>query len=307
MSPPTSWSARWIRGCAVSSVAEPARPRHAGLAALGRVLAEPMGLFGLALVVLVIVSAVFADQLAAYNPTRMMPRDRFADPGWTHLMGTDHLGRDLFARVLHGGRIALWVALVATSISLALGAVLGLIAGYGPRWLDNLLILIFDAVKSFPTVMLALTLVTLFGPSLTAVMVVVVLVATPSYARVIRTQTMALKTSEFILAARAMGAGMGRILRVHVLPNVIGPVLILASMDIPVVIAIEAGMSFLGLGVRPPTPSWGAILNDGFTNIRETPWIAVAGGLPVILTTLGFTFLGETLRDVFDPRLRREG
>lgn len=270
---------------------------------LRRVLREPLGAAGLALVVLMLGGAAFADLLAAFDPVRISPRDRFLPPSAERLLGTDQLGRDLFARVLHGGRIALFVALLSTAASLALGIVLGLLAGYGPRWLDNLLILLFDSIKSFPTVMLALAMVTLSGPSLTAVIVVVVLVNTPGYARIIRTQTLALKSAEFVEAAQCMGAGMARTLRVHVLPNVIGPLLILASMDIPVVIAIEAGMSFLGLGVRPPTPSWGAILNDGFSAIRDTPWIAVAGGLPIILATLGFTFLGETLRDVFDPRL----
>ena len=279
-------------------------PPGAWASALRKVLREPLGAFGLALVILVVGAAIAADILAAAEPNRISPRDRFQAPSWAHLMGTDQLGRDLFARMLHGGRIALSVALGATALSLAIGAVLGLIAGFGPRWLDNLLILVFDAVKSFPTVMLALALVTLFGPSLMAVVVVVVLVNVPSYARVIRTQTIALKSSEYVVAAQSMGASTARILRVHVLPNVIGPVLILASMDIPVVIAIEAGMSFLGLGVRPPTPSWGAILNDGFANIRENYWIVIAGGLPIVLTTLGFTFLGETLRDVFDPRLK---
>jgi peptide/nickel transport system permease protein len=268
------------------------------------VLREPLGAFGLALVVLVIGAAAAADILAQADPNRISPRERFQGPSWIHLMGTDQLGRDLWARMLHGGRIALSVALGATALSLVIGGVLGLIAGFGPRWLDNVMILLFDTVKSFPTVMLALALVTLFGPSLTAVVVVVVLVNVPSYARVIRTQTIALKSSEYVVAAQSMGASTARILRVHVLPNVIGPVLILASMDIPVVIAIEAGMSFLGLGVRPPTPSWGAILNDGFANIRESYWIVIAGGLPIVLTTLGFTFLGETLRDVFDPRLK---
>jgi peptide/nickel transport system permease protein len=269
-----------------------------------RLLREPLGVFGLALVLLVIFGAVFADFLTSWDPTRINPRDRFLGPSAEHLLGTDQLGRDLFARVLHGGRIALYVALVSTAVSLVIGIVLGLIAGYGPRWLDNLMLLIFDAMKSFPTVMLALALVTITGPSLTAVIVVVILVNVPGYARIVRTQTIAIKTSEFVTAAQSMGASTARILRVHIMPNVIGPLVILASMDIPVVIAIEAGMSFLGLGVRPPTPSWGSILNDGFGQIRETPWIAVAGGLPIIITTLGFTFLGETLRDVFDPRLK---
>lgn len=271
---------------------------------LRRLLREPLGVFGLSLVLLVILGAVFADLLTQWDPTRINPRDRFLGPSAAHLLGTDQLGRDLFSRVLHGGRIALYVALVSTAISLAIGIVLGLIAGYGPRWLDNLMILLFDAMKSFPTVMLALALVTITGPSLTAVILVVILVNVPGYARIVRTQTIAIKSSEFVTAAQSMGASTARILRVHILPNVIGPLVILASMDIPVVIAIEAGMSFLGLGVRPPTPSWGSILNDGFGQIRETPWIAIAGGLPIILTTLGFTFLGETLRDVFDPRLK---
>ncbi|NOC92369.1 ABC transporter permease subunit [Ruegeria sp. HKCCD6604] len=269
-----------------------------------KILREPLGALGLFLVLFVIFGAVFADFLTSWDPTKINPRDRFQGPSAQHLMGTDQLGRDLFARVLHGGRIALFVALVSTAVSLVIGIVLGLIAGYGPRWLDNLMILLFDAMKSFPTVMLALALVTLMGPSLTAVMVVVVLVTVPGYARIIRTQTIALKTSEYVTAAQSMGASSTRILRVHILPNVIGPLVILASMDIPVVIGIEAGMSFLGLGVRPPTPSWGSILNDGFTNIRDTAWIAIAGGVPIIITTLGFTFLGETLRDVFDPRLK---
>lgn len=270
-----------------------------------RVLREPLGAFGIALVLLMVGGAVFADLLTSYDPSRISPRDRFQAPSLDHLLGTDHLGRDLFSRVLHGGRIALSVALFATATSLAIGVVLGLVAGYGPRWLDAVMLLLFDSIKSFPTVMLALALVTLFGPSLTAVVIVVILVNVPGYARIIRTQTLALKGSEFVTAAQSMGAGTTRILRHHIMPNVISPLLILASMDIPVVIAIEAGMSFLGLGVRPPTPSWGSILNDGFTAIRDTPWIAVAGGLPIILTTLGFTFLGETMRDLFDPRLKR--
>lgn len=274
------------------------------LGPLLRVLREPLGAFGLVLVLLVVGGAVFAEVLSSADPTQIAPRDRFAGPSEAYLLGSDHLGRDLFSRVLHGGQIALTLAILATAVSLVLGVALGLIAGYGPRWLDNLLILVFDSIKSFPVVMLALALVTLIGGSLTAVAVVVVMVNTPGYARIVRTQTLSLKTSEFVTAAQSMGASTGRILRVHIMPNVVGPLLILASMDIPVVIAIEAGMSFLGQGVSPPTPSWGSILNDGFVQIRETPWIAIAGGLPIILTTLGFTFLGETLRDVFDPRLK---
>jgi len=273
---------------------------------LARILGEPMGLLGITLVALIVVGALFAG-FTGYNPAKLAMRDRFLDPSFAHLLGTDHLGRDLFTRVLYGARIALGVACVATGISFTGGLLLGMIAGYGPRWLDSLLLLFFDSLRAFPTVMLALALVTLTGPSLATVVLVVVLATLPGYARVVRAQTMSLKTTEFVLSARSLGAPSWRILAVHIMPNLIGPLVILVSMDIPVVITIEAGMSFLGLGVRPPTPSWGSILNDGYAFIRESAWPAIAGGLPIIIATLGFTFLGETLRDHLDPRLRQDG
>ena len=144
------------------------------------------------------------------------------------------------------------------------------------------------------------------GPSLSTVIVVVAVTSVPIYARIVRTQTQALRSAEFVLAERAMGAGTLRILAVHILPNVIGPLLILASMDVPLVIAVEAGLSFLGMGVRPPMASWGTILNDGYSYIRNSPWPVVAGSIPIVIVTLGFTFLGEALRDVFDPKLRQD-
>jgi len=286
--------------------ATPTRANTGRRGGLLRLLSDPMGALGIALVVLVVLGAIFAGVLTSHNPIGMALGERFLPPGALHLLGTDQLGRDLFTRVLYGARIALTVALIATSISFIGGLILGMIAGYGPRWLDSFLLLVFDALRSFPTVMLALALVTLVGPSLSAVVLVVVLATLPGYARVVRAQTMSLKGAEFVLAARALGAPTRRILPVHIMPNLIGPLLILASMDIPVVITIEAGMSFLGLGVRPPTPSWGSILNDGFSFIRESAWPAIAGGLPIVVATLGFTFLGETLRDQFDPRLRKD-
>ena len=272
--------------------------------ALSALLRAPLGLFGAVLIALVVASALGADLLAAHDPYAMNFRARLAPPGWDHLLGTDNLGRDVFARVLHGGRIALQVGLSAVSASLVLGLVLGMIAGYGPRALDSPLMLLFDAVRSFPSVLFALAVVTLIGPSLWTIILVVVVTSAPVYARIVRSQTLSLKAQEFILIERALGAGPVRILGVHVLPNLIGPLIILASMDIPVVITLEAGLSFLGLGVRPPSPSWGSILNDGYTFIRDTPWLVIAGGMPLIVTTLGFTFLGEALRDAFDPRLR---
>lgn len=283
-----------------------AAPRTALADALRRVVRDPLGALGSALVLLFVLSAVLAPWIAPYEPNAIDVPARLRGPSLAHWLGTDNLGRDVFSRVLFGGRIALTVALTAVGLSLAAGILLGLIAGYGPRWLDNLLLLLLDSVRAFPVVMFALAVITVVGPSLETVILVVVVTSIPAYARIVRTQTLSLRHTEFILAERALGAGAPRILLVHILPNVIGPLLILASMEIPVVITIEAGLSFLGLGVRPPTPSWGNILSDGYAFIRNTPWLVIAGGIPVVLTTLGFTFLGETLRDVFDPRLRRD-
>jgi peptide/nickel transport system permease protein len=274
--------------------------------ALVRALRDPLGALGAVLVALFVLSAALAPMIAPYDPNALDVPARLQGPSLAHLLGTDNLGRDVFSRVLYGGRIALGVALTAVGLSLIAGTLLGLIAGYGPRWLDNLLLLLFDSVRAFPVIMFALAVITVIGPSLQTVILVVVVTTIPAYARIVRTQTLSLRHTEFILAERSLGAGAPRVLLVHILPNVIGPLLILASMEIPVVITVEAGLSFLGLGVRPPTPSWGNILNDGYAFIRNTPWLVIAAGIPLVLSTLGFTFLGETLRDVFDPRLRRD-
>jgi peptide/nickel transport system permease protein len=270
-----------------------------------RFLHEPLGLLGLALVALLLFTGIFADFIAPFEPNKMNIPDRLQGFSLTHLAGTDQMGRDIFSRIIKGSQIALIVGVSSIAISLVVGLTLGMLAGYGPRWLDNALLLLFDTIYSFPTVMLALTVVTLLGASLETIMLVVVVATTPVYARLVRTQTLSLKSSEFILAERSLGAGPIRVMLRHLLPNVVGPLLIIASMDIPSVITLEAGLSFLGLGVPPPAASWGRTLNEGYNLIREAPWIVVAAGIPLILTTLGFTFLGECLRDMLDPKLRR--
>ena len=263
------------------------------------------GMFGLILVMVFFASAIFAPQISPYDPNKLDIPARMSGPSLEHLAGTDKLGRDTFSRVLYGGRVALKIAAVGVSSALVIGLFLGMIAGYGPRWLDNLLLLLFDTIRSFPIIIMALAVVTLTGPSLGMVMIIVIINSVPGFARMARTSTLALRNSEFIIAERSLGASPIRILWHHILPNVIGPLLILAAMDVPVVVTIEAGLSFLGLGVLPPTASWGSILNDGYLMIRDTPWPTIAGGIPLVLTTLGFTFLGEALRDIFDPRLRK--
>ncbi len=271
---------------------------------LGLFLANAQGVIGLVFVAAFFLSAIYAPLLATHDPAQLDIPSRLSGPSAEHWLGADQLGRDIYSRVLYGGRVALKVAAIGVSVSLLLGLTLGMIAGYGPRWLDHLLLLMFDAIRSFPTIVLALAAVSLLGPSLNLVLAVVIVTSIPGYARLARTSTLALKNTEFILAERALGASAFRMLLHHVMPNVIGPLLILAAMDVPVVVTIEAGLSFLGLGVLPPTASWGTILNEGYLVIRTSPWPVIAGGIPLVLTTLGFTLLGEALRDVFDPKLR---
>ena len=273
--------------------------------AIKRISSDPLGLLGLCLVTLMVVSALGASIFAPYDPIQLNIMDRLQGPSVNHLLGTDQLGRDLFSRVLFGGQVALKVALLTIGSALIIGIVLGLIAGYGPAWLDNSIMLLFDTIRSVPTIMLALAAVAMVGPSITTVIFVIAVSSIPNYGRVVRTQTLTIKSKDFVKAEMLMGASLLRILSIHVLPNILGPLLILASMDIPTVIALEAGLSFLGMGVKPPTPSWGSILNDGFALIRNTPWPIIAGSIPLVLATLGFTFLGESLRDLLDPKLRK--
>lgn len=290
----------------MSSVADPspaiAAPR--GGQPLRRLLRDPMGLLGLILVAAFVAMALFAPWAAPYDPLKIDVANKLKPPSMAHWAGTDQLGRDMLSRLIWGARTALAIALTATGIAGVIGLALGLIAGCGPRWLDGILVLIFDSLSSMPMIMFALAVITVVGPGTPTLILVIVLVSIPGYARLIRTQTLGLKTADFILAERAMGASPLRILLWHLLPNVVGPLVIILSMDIPVVIMLEAGLSYLNLGVNAPVPSWGNILYDGYTNLRQSPVMVIAAGIPLILATIGFTFLGEGLRDALDPRLQ---
>jgi len=270
--------------------------------ALRALIRDPMGLMGLVLVTLFILMALAAPLLAPYDPLALDVRAKLQSPSLAHWLGTDQLGRDTLSRIIYGARTALTIALTAIGLAGSIGILLGLIAGYGPRWLDAALVLIFDALNSLPMMMFALAIITVLGPGTGTLILVVVLVSIPGYARLIRAQTLSLRSADFILAEQAIGASTPRILLHHLLPNVFGPLCIVLSMDIPVVIMLEAGLSYLNLGVKPPTPSWGNILYDGYTAIRTSSTLVIAAGAPLVLATLGFTFLGEGLRDALDPR-----
>jgi peptide/nickel transport system permease protein len=270
---------------------------------LGDVLRRPLGALGFIIVFLFLLMVIFAPYLAPYDFAEQDIANMLQGPSRAHLLGTDHLGRDLWSRIVYGSRIALGVALPSVTVALSAGLVIGLIAGYVGGVVDDITLIILDSIQAFPSVILALAILALLGPSLVNVVLVIGLTWTPGYARIARAQVLRTKQEPYIEVERSLGAKQGRILFLHILPNIISPLLILAAMDLPVVITFEAGLSFLGLGVRPPTPSWGVILSEGFNFIRQTPWPITWAGLTLIITTLGFTLFGETLRDVLDPAL----
>lgn len=274
--------------------------RHSVLARLAR---RPAGAFGLAVVVGLVLVAAFAPLVAPYGHAEQDIVNRLQGPTQDHLLGTDHLGRDLLSRLVFATRIELGVAVPAVSAALALGLLLGLVAGYLGGRVDNALIVVMDTFQAFPPVILALALLALVGPSLRNLMIVIAVSFAPQYARVARASVLAVKQNPFVEAERALGASSARIVSVHVLPNILAPLFILLAMNIPSAITVEAGLSFLGVGVQPPTPSWGVILADGFQRVRDAPWPVIWTGVTLMITTLGFTMLGETLRDIIDPRL----
>ncbi len=270
---------------------------------LREVARRPAGLFGLVVVATLLLIVLFAPQIAPYEASAQKITERLEGPSLTHLFGTDELGRDLYSRILYGTRIALGVAIPAVLAALVVGLIIGTVAGYLGGWVDNALVVVMDTVQAFPTVILALALLALLGPSLQNVIIVIVVSFAPGYARVARASLLSAKQDLYVEAERALGAGDGRIVGVHILPNIVAPLFILLAMDLAAAITIEAGLSFLGVGVPPPTPSWGVILADGFNRVRDTPWPVLSAGLVLMITTLAFTMLGETLRDVVDPRL----
>lgn len=272
---------------------------------LRRVVANPTGAIALLLVAALVACAVFAPLIAPYDPIALNPRIRLQGPSWAHWLGTDQLGRDVFSRLVYGTGTALRVAVLGTGGALLVGSTLGMIAALAPRFLDGVLILVCDAAKSLPMILFALAVVAIYGPSLVTLIGIIVFSMAPGYFRIVRNQALVLRNADFVTAARAMGASPLRLALGHLLPNLVGPLLVLVAMDIPAVIGIEAGLSFLGQGVQPPDPSWGTMLSDGYAFVRQAPHIAITAGIPIVIATIAFTFLGEALRDALDPRTAR--
>ncbi len=282
---------------------DPLRALRATVELLRDIAQRPTGLVALVIIAGMIVAVTVGPLFVADPAAQDIPR-RLEGPSLDHLLGTDHLGRDLLARLVHGARIALGVAVPSVLIAMVIGLILGLTAGYLGGRMDSFVIVVTDSIQAFPAVVLGLAILALLGPSMTNVIIVIALAFSPGYARVVRASVFAIKEDEFVQAERSLGSSTPRILRLHILPNVIAPMLILMAIDLPVAVTIEAGLSFVGVGVPPPEPSWGVILNDGFDRIRAAPWPVIWAALTLMITTLGFTLFGEALRDRLDPRVR---
>jgi ABC-type dipeptide/oligopeptide/nickel transport system permease subunit len=262
---------------------------------------------GLLFVALVVTAAVFAPWLAPHDPVSGDLRGAYLlKPGPQFLLGTDTQGRDVLSRVLYGARLSLSVGVISQSVSVTLGVILGLLAGYYGRWVDALVMRLADITLAFPTLLLLIAVAAAVKPSLPVVFVVIGIVGWAGMARLVRSQVLVLRRSEFVLAAQALGAPDRRVLLRHLLPNVRTQVIIAATLGIAGAIMAEAALSFVGLGAQPPTPSWGAMVADGRDLLRVAPWITFAPGLAIGIAVLGFNLVGDGLREAYDPKLRDE-
>lgn len=269
---------------------------------LGRHL---MLILGLAIVLGMSLAALLAPLIAPYDPNTLHLQNILEPPSSRFWLGTDRLGRDVFSRLLFGGRVSLWVGFVAVGISISIGTVLGLISGYFRGWLDEIIMRAVDIMLCFPSFFLILAVIAFLEPDLTNIMVVIGLTSWMGVTRLVRADTLSLREREFVAAARLAGSPTSRILLRHILPNALAPVLITATLGVAGAILVESSLSFLGLGVQPPTASWGNMLMEGKAVIESAPWLSVYPGLAILITVLGYNLLGESLRDMFDPRLRQ--
>ncbi|RPH75298.1 MAG: ABC transporter permease [Candidatus Rokuibacteriota bacterium] len=287
------------------------RERREWVVFLRRLAARRTALFGLVVVAVVVLTAIAAPLLSPFDPIEQdlgdlrLKAPAFRDSaGRLHLLGTDHLGRDLLARVIYGARPALLVGFAAVAISGVLGMAAGLVAGYFGGRLDDVLMRLADIQLAFPFILLAIAVIGVLGPSLQTIIIVIGVSSWVVYARIVRGAVLTLREREFVQAALALGGGDGRVVLRHILPNVFTPWLVVATLDMARVIVIESALSFLGLGVQPPTPTWGGMLADGRVYISTAWWLATFPGLAILITVLGINLFGDGLRDTLDPRLK---
>lgn len=259
---------------------------------------------GLALLALLSLLAVLAPALAPYDPDAVDILHQLEAPSKTHILGTDLYGRDIFSRILYGGRITLVVGLISVGIAASIGIILGLVAGFYGGAVDSFIMRLIDVLLAFPRILLALSIVGMLGPGLLNVMVAVGIAGITGYARLVRGSVLSAKENIYVEAAQVVGCPDRIILRRHLLPNIIGPVIVLATLDVASAILSASSLSFLGLGVQPPTAEWGAMLNEGRQYLRTAPWITLFPGLAIMISVLSINMLGDGLRDALDPRMK---
>ena len=270
-----------------------------------RLVRNRLAMFGAAVLAVVIVMGVFGPQIAPYDPNGMDFVARFAPPSAAHLLGTDDFGRDIFSRIIHGARVSLLVGLVAVGLAATVGTTLGLLAGYSNRVVDEVIMRAMDVLYAFPAILLALAILAALGRGVGNAMIAIGVVYIPIFARITRGAVLTVRNEEFITAARTLGAGDIRILFQHILPNVMAPVIVETTLSLAFAILAEAALSFFGLGTQPPDPSWGRMLSEGRSFFRQSVWMGIFPGLAIMLTVMGFNFLGDGLRDAIDPRQRK--
>lgn len=274
--------------------------------ASARLRADRRVWFGIGIVAGLVLAAAAAPLLGRVDPNAIDLRNALQAPSASHWFGTDAQGRDVWSRLLYGARVSLIVGLASQTLSLALGVFLGLVAGYRGQWTDEIIMRLADVTLAFPSLLLLIAMAAAFTPSLTVVCIVIGVVGWAGMARLVRGQVLVVRELDYVQAMRAIGAGGTRIVWRHILPNVIAPVVIAATLGIAGAIMAEAALSFLGLGVQPPTASWGAMIADGrdLSQLRNAPWTSLAPGIAIGIAVLGFNILGDALRDALDPRAR---
>jgi len=287
--------------------AQPKLTESAPVRLLQNILKTRLTGVSLVVILIVIFSALFAGVVAPYDPNLQDYTSFTKAPSLQHVLGTDDLGRDVLSRIIYGARVSLEVGVIAVGIALVLGVSIGLAAGYWGGRLDDVLMRVMDAVQAFPALILALAITAALGPGISKVMIAIGVVGTPAFARLTRAQVLSVRERDYVIAAQALGASSLRTILQHVWPNVTAPIIVQATLLVGGAIITEASLSFLGVGVQPPTPSWGSMLQIGYQYMQIAPWLSIFPGIAIFLTVLAFNFLGDGLRVALDPRLAGRG
>ena len=273
--------------------------------AMRRLRQNPGSMIGLALLIIIATMAILAPWVTRYDPIEIVASERLKPPSVQYWMGTDAFGRDIYTRIVYGGRISLQVGIISVSIAATMGVTGGLLAGYFGGWTDSFIMRLADITLAFPGILLALVVIAILGPSLFNAMIAVGIAAAPTYARVTRGLVLKTKATTYVEAAVAVGSPPSRVIMRHILPNILGSLIVVATLGVAGAIIAGAALSFLGLGARPPTPEWGLILSEGRSYLRHASWITTFPGLAIMLTVLSINLLGDGLRDALEPRMTR--